>query len=200
MLRLCCKLALALILITGLMAVTAPAIGTAQPPNPALQAFTTGCEDVPQPCWFGVIPGKTTEPEINQLLAFAGEPEFSRTILSRDDFTLIFTLPQPWPYCRAIFDFADNIVVLGKVTLCREPGIRLGDLPLLDSQEWVVSLPSDELIYDRLAVTLEGWPTPFRRVSFISLFKADTPFQQFPWRGFVSQRSYCQRVPNYPRC
>lgn len=38
-------------------------IGTTQPPNPALRGFVEGCEDKPQPCWYGIVPGVTTVEE-----------------------------------------------------------------------------------------------------------------------------------------
>jgi hypothetical protein len=201
MLRLCCKCALSIILVSGLLTVSARTIGVFQPPNPALQAFTTGCEDIPQPCWLGIVPGKTTEPEIDHLLAFAGEPELARTILAHDDYTLIFNLPAPWPYCRASFYFVDDVMMRGEISPCREPDVRLGDLALLQKNaDWIISLPSDKLVYNRVAINVEGWPAPFSRINLITLLPDDAYFQAFPWRGFVSQRFYCQHVPSYPRC
>ncbi|MEO8612112.1 MAG: hypothetical protein ABI690_29715 [Chloroflexota bacterium] len=188
-------------LTTALLAVCARIIGAVQPPKPALRAFDIGCEDLPQPCWFGVIPGKTTEPEINQLLAFAGEPELARTILAHDDYTLIFTLPAPWPYCRASFYFVDNVMMRGEISPCRESDMRVGDVALLQKNvDWIVSLPANKLVYDRVAINVEDWPAPFSRISLITLLPDNARFQAFPWRGFVSQRTYCQEVPSYPRC
>jgi hypothetical protein len=37
------------------------ALGTFQPPNPALRGFVEGCEGKPQPCWYGIVPGVTDE-------------------------------------------------------------------------------------------------------------------------------------------
>ena len=55
-------LKLALILITVLIPVSivAKAFGTLQPPSPALRGFIEGCEEQPQPCWYGIVPGITT--------------------------------------------------------------------------------------------------------------------------------------------
>ncbi|MEZ4670301.1 MAG: hypothetical protein R3E39_20535 [Anaerolineae bacterium] len=39
---------------------TARTLGSTQPPNPALEGFTVGCEGKPQPCWYGIVPGETT--------------------------------------------------------------------------------------------------------------------------------------------
>jgi hypothetical protein len=37
----------------------ARALGTTQPPNPALHGFMEGCEGKTQPCWYGIVPGKS---------------------------------------------------------------------------------------------------------------------------------------------
>jgi hypothetical protein len=42
------------------LALAARALGGTQPPNPALRGFVEGCEDKPQPCWYGIVPGVTT--------------------------------------------------------------------------------------------------------------------------------------------
>ncbi len=42
-------------------------LGSTQPPNPALRGFTEGCEDQPQPCWYGVVPGVTVDWEIMEI-------------------------------------------------------------------------------------------------------------------------------------
>lgn len=65
------QLKVAIIILTVLLAgsIAAKAIGSLQSPNnPALRGFTEGCEDKPQPCWYGIIPGVTTEEEANQIL------------------------------------------------------------------------------------------------------------------------------------
>src|SRR5689334_13677459 len=35
-------------------------LGGTQPIHPALRGFIEGCEDIPQPCWYGIVPGVTT--------------------------------------------------------------------------------------------------------------------------------------------
>jgi hypothetical protein len=180
--------------------VAARMVGAGQPLNPALSGFVEGCEDKPQPCWYGIVPGQTTDAEIYRLLAFAGEPEFSRSIFSRD-FTLIFTLPPSWPYCRATFEFVRDIAVRGEITVCRQPDIRVGDLTvLLESEEKTVSLPPHELVYGTVGINVDGWPMPYSRVNYIDLRPLNARFQPFPWRGFVSQNRYCHLIPNYPLC
>jgi hypothetical protein len=182
------------------LTLSARAWGGTQPLNPALVAFVEGCEEKPQPCWFGVVPGATTEAEIVELLAFAGEPEMLKSIFSRD-FTLVYTLTQPWPYCRASFDLVRGVVIRGQIKPCGQPDIRVGDLAvLLANEEKILSLPPNEMVYGRVATNVEGWPSPYSRISYIDLLSPETPFQRFPWHGFVLQRRYCQLVPTFPRC
>lgn len=51
-----------------LLSLTARTMGNTQPPNPALRGFTEGCEDKPQPCWYGIVPGVTTMGEAGKQL------------------------------------------------------------------------------------------------------------------------------------
>lgn len=50
---------------TGL---AARALGSTQPPNPALRGFGELCDSKPQPCWFGIVPEKTEISEVETLL------------------------------------------------------------------------------------------------------------------------------------
>jgi hypothetical protein len=59
LLRFYLKLNLPIAIIFLGLSLAARALGTTQPPNPALSGFTEGCEDKPQPCWYGIVPGVT---------------------------------------------------------------------------------------------------------------------------------------------
>lgn len=48
--------------------IAAKAIGSLQPINPALRGFTEGCEDKPQPCWYGIVPGVTAANNVTEIL------------------------------------------------------------------------------------------------------------------------------------
>jgi hypothetical protein len=50
----------------------ARAVGTTQPVNPALRGFVEGCEDKSQPCWFGIVPGRTTAEQAYRILSHMG--------------------------------------------------------------------------------------------------------------------------------
>jgi hypothetical protein len=70
--RLYLKLILPIALIFLVLTLTASALGTTQPPNPALRGFTEGCEDKPQPCWYGIVLGETTLDAVHETLARVG--------------------------------------------------------------------------------------------------------------------------------
>lgn len=54
------RLAIWFLSIFFVLAVGARLLGSTQPPNPALRGFIEGCEDKPQPCWYGIVPEITT--------------------------------------------------------------------------------------------------------------------------------------------
>jgi hypothetical protein len=194
------KLTLTLILAFTLLVSAARTLGGMQPPSPALEGFSAGCEGKSQPCWHGIVPGVTDVHEVYRLMAFAGEPDLNRSIFSRD-YILTFALSQNQPYCWASFEFVNDILVRGAVSMCDQTEVRLGDLALLHQQEEkIVSLPPHEQIYGRVSVNISGWPTLFSRIDYVNLLAPNARFQHFPWLGFISQSRYCQLVPDYPLC
>src|SRR5690349_20391817 len=46
--------------------------GDTQLPNPLLRGFTQDCDDQPQPCWYGIVPGVTTTSEVKKDLLRSG--------------------------------------------------------------------------------------------------------------------------------
>ena len=182
------------------LSVAAASLGSMTPPNTALDGFRTNCEDKPAPCWFGIVPGITTEEEVYELMTVTGARAPSRQDFSQAHF-LVFTLPQPWPYCNAIFGFNSEILFRIELSLCREPHIQVGDVTTLwANQKIIMSLPPDEMVYGEVSMNIDGWPTPYGRVSFITLFSPYSQFQPYPWYGFVPQDRYCSLVPTFPRC
>jgi hypothetical protein len=94
------------------LSVIARALGTTQPPNPALRGFVEGCENKPQPCWYGIVPGVTRRQDvITQLAKNMG--------YDIDPAYLMLTQLSIWSYEPPICDFAlDNDgYVISKITL-----------------------------------------------------------------------------------
>ncbi|MBI5666453.1 MAG: hypothetical protein HZC41_00475 [Chloroflexi bacterium] len=46
----------------------ARALGTLQPTHPALEGMLDGCQSKTQPCWYGIVPGKTDVQEARNIL------------------------------------------------------------------------------------------------------------------------------------
>jgi len=184
----------------AVLSLAARTIGIQQPTNPAVTGFLEGCQNQAQACWYGIVPSVTGVNEVLQTLATVGEPEVARSIFSRD-YTLIFTLPEPSPYCRLILDFVNDMVVEGQLSPCLTSAIRVGDIAAFwGSQGEYISLPPNRLVYKGTSLDANGWPDPFRPIYYMRLLSPDTPIQHFPWHGFLSRQHYCQIVPTYPLC
>ncbi len=184
----------------AMMSLAARTMGTLQPMNPALVGFHEGCQDAAQACWYGIIPGATGVEDVLEKLAAAGEPDMARSIFSRD-YTLIFNLPEPSPYCRLILDFVNDVVNQGQIVPCPAVAVRVGDIAAFwGSQGKFVSLPPNKLVYNGTSLDVNGWPDPFSPLHYMRLLSPDTPIQRFPWHGFLSRGRYCQVVPTYPVC
>lgn len=198
------RLTLRLILLFTLpflaLALVARALGSTQPPHPALAGFNTRCEGKPRPCWYGVVIGETTEQEAYELLAFAGEPGISR-LLSGQGFSLVYRFSPVLPYCRAVFFIRDGLVYRGELSLCGTSDIDVGDLvALLAGENVVMSMPPNELVYDGVSMNIEEWPSLHHQVVYITLLAPTSEYPQYPWHGFVPRWRYCQMVSYFPRC
>jgi hypothetical protein len=66
------KIALLIMLVLTATCLVARVVGSTQPPNSTLRGFTEGCDDKPQPCWYGIVPGITTPEEGEQILDSLG--------------------------------------------------------------------------------------------------------------------------------
>ncbi|MEO8612113.1 MAG: hypothetical protein ABI690_29720 [Chloroflexota bacterium] len=178
----------------------AQVLGATQSPISPIQAFKTGCENQPQPCWFGVRPGVTSQDEMLNRMAFTGPPSEGRFLIG-DGLLFSYDLPAPWPFCYAVFSVENGIVTRAELSLCREPVIQVGDLAALWSNlRNVVSNPPYELVYGTATMNVEGWPTPYSRVLYITLLSPDSQVYRYPWYGFITQEHYCKLTPHLPRC
>lgn len=72
MFRLYRSIFVALTLMFALLNIAARALGSTQLSNPALRGFTEGCENKPQPCWYGIVTDESTITEAQQTLTQLG--------------------------------------------------------------------------------------------------------------------------------
>src|SRR5215211_8272264 len=73
------KLAFLITLVLAVTGLSARALGSTQPLNPALRGFTEGCEGKPQLCWYGIIVGETLIEDVFHILEQKG---YSTTLIS----------------------------------------------------------------------------------------------------------------------
>ncbi len=66
------RLCTTLTLLFTLVSITLIALGSTQPIHPALRGFVEGCEGIPQPCWYGIVPGVTMMEDARSILQNLG--------------------------------------------------------------------------------------------------------------------------------
>jgi hypothetical protein len=107
--------------------VVAGTIGAAQAPNPATAGFWKGCEDRPQPCWYGIVPGVTSGLDAFRLLEDAGFQRTSLTPARYGDETHVYKSSANDGLCQTILQYNPNNRHIQRIQLiCTQ--IRLGDM------------------------------------------------------------------------
>jgi hypothetical protein len=176
------------------------AIGARQPLPSALAGFVEGCEDKPHPCWYGIVPGLTTQQDVYDLLNLWRIPRSSLRSVPQG-WSLALTAPEASPYCGATFVIQRGLLVQFELSPCYGANIRVGDLAALWAGEPIVtSLPPEDMIYGGASMHVEDWPELSSRVRYIMLMPPDADLPSYPWYGFVPRWRYCQLEPRFPRC
>jgi hypothetical protein len=211
MTRLCFKLALPVVVTFTILAVVARALGNTQPPNPVIVGFTTGCENKPQPCWNGIVPGVTTVNEAIEILQTSGW-DVSRIEISSDvGFTAKKTGDETcsaetnqvvseggpiWRYdvTCASWRVGDFLALLGKpqaIASCGE-----GEVPLIIYKGTIrvgnqFSAPSPF-----------QWVDPFNQVIYVELQQSGDYRNSEGWHGFLTEWRYEELEPStiYSAC
>ncbi|MBL8164565.1 MAG: hypothetical protein JNJ61_21425 [Anaerolineae bacterium] len=191
------------ILIVGLM-FGALAVGAADAANPALLGFRQGCEDQPQPCWYGIIPGVT---DVNHATAILEGMLYTRSQggYELSDRVIPYRSQEESPRCTDIY-FGYRIIGVRTVVLyCM--ALRIGDvMTMLGPPHARISYgPLGEAwLYDRVVVRLAaGWQQqPSAMVDHIRLLLDNAGYVKTaaPWHGFLPRWRYCQLEPNYAGC
>lgn len=87
MTRFLLKFSLVLLAAFAVLSAAPSILGRTTPHNSTLAGFTEGCENQSQPCWYGVVPGETTDTEAYDLLK-----ERSFSITQTDDYWRFYYL------------------------------------------------------------------------------------------------------------
>lgn len=201
------------------MTTGAQALGSTQPLNPALAGFIEGCEDKPQPCWYGIVPGVTTVKMAKQMVRDRGFLQTDVGILPYSGGGYLFDYEQDsntacGASLRHYYGGASNQVretdTVDEIMLFDCPRLTLNNLmDIRGDPEGIIvgSTPmgGQEMLIMNNASTLVGtsdFSSPLVMVHVIYIYPPDT-LARFPanWHGFHTKEQYCQMldVPS-PAC
>jgi hypothetical protein len=191
------------------LSLTAGALGSTQPPNPALQGFVEGCEDKPQPCWYGIVPGITTAEETMHVLEEQG---YRRVNQSEQSYTFSFNNDELF---RVDFQVSCDNVQLAKcqsnplswiVLFTDFSGVTVGDILLTLGEPDSIGINPTRgpaLFYPQLNIGLQDWVFPRHQIEGFELYiSLQSVSRAAAWRGFarwhgaVRRWRYCQLERN----
>jgi hypothetical protein len=199
------KATVALIILFLAIAIAAKTIGTLQPPNPALRGFIEGCEDQPQPCWYGIVPAVTSVEKAKQKLKEHG---FSLV----DQSSMHLEYSEPPSDCSIILGIqtADKVNIQTNITsisfyLC--PNLYVGDMMGLygDQERYqngitFIDGSATGTTFD--IIRLNSWIiSPLEKLTvFILKSSYDFECPRYKWHGFVLKWRYRQLEPQFAQC
>ncbi|MFN8372088.1 MAG: hypothetical protein U0694_04340 [Anaerolineae bacterium] len=179
------------------------ALGSTQPIHPALRGFVEGCEGMPQPCWYGIVPGVTRGTDAIANLTQRGfvktseyEEMFSRCSVYNGSVHVTLCVTN-------INEFVESDLVY-RLSF-GDFGARLEDILSAIGSPWRVFLSpngSASLIYSfRMEVNLYAPSLALQnRISSIQLHMEDYGGPEFTWRGILPFWRYCQFEPQNELC
>jgi hypothetical protein len=186
------------------LALFARLLGSLQPLNPVLEGFTVGCEDKPQPCWYGIVPRVTTV-------------EYARTILENMHYQVAYSQSGSTSHlqatnhlndCLILGDGTNNTLIHLSVSHCYEwhLGHYMIHFGLPQTQFACIyansSRPRLYYQYDNRAIILnvsdKSSRIPFDNLSAYNIIRdfvlVDTGGvldESYTWRGFSPKWHYC---------
>lgn len=190
-----------------ILSIAARALGSTQPPNPALRGFTEGCEHTSRPCWYGILLGTTKLSDaLPTLNRYRTDWYADRVILEDDlnqlgcDIYIFFALDSNQSRN------ADSIINYMEFRDCISN--RIGDVILamrgvkgvLIGAGGGLFLLMENYASIQTGVFDPGWKTPHANFNMI-LMSAEIPNSLAyykAWDGFIPQWRYCQleQVPD----
>lgn len=177
MTRFLLKLSLILMSTFAVFNVAARALGTLQPPNPALAGFTEGCEGKPQPCWYGLVPGET-------------KAETARNILTNLGYVMDRRygnfLREEWAICEVDVLGMETELMALELKFCGK--VQAGDiLAMLPTESWHISIDCFENF--QIAIGGNWWLTvektnPHSTIVNLYISWPTGRFSESNWQGF----------------
>jgi hypothetical protein len=198
------KLIIPIIFVFLALSLTARSLGSTQPPNLALRGFVEGCEDKPQPCWYGIVPGVTNLPVAEQAIIHQGYQIGSNF----SDISFEFIGNENEEFGKVILWRSENYVE--SISLLYPTHMRLGDaLAILGKSSGVSSIFHDDtvaLAYPDETFSITSY---WNKVSYherdsvaflLTVHSVNPPPPLHPWHGIVPKWRYCQLEPNFRGC
>lgn len=192
MLHLLFRLTLLIALVCVLTILGACELGAALPLNASIREFADSCEGQTQPCWYGIIPGKTKVEAAKRLLVEHG---YVVTLLTSAQ----LTMSKSDGSCPQSLMLSAETIRQINITFCQP--MLLGDFVEQNG------LP-DTVVLNPLSIWYQGeikimfvpqialWETVSYHTPLqeIILFPADSPmpYQRTAWLDVLTQRKYCQ--------
>ena len=177
------------IILLALMGI-AHLLGRLRPVNPALRGFIEGCEDKPQPCWYGLVPGVTTPAELEQIQAEKLNQVISE--LSTNN-------------CVVPFSFFENVLYRIRIKPCN---ITIGDLiQILGTPQLFTYTCSGRFLYafhDFIGASSRPyWDSPYSKILGFTVTSVPSHLLQladesdtYQWMSFRPRRAYEQAQPD----
>ncbi len=167
-------------------------LGGTQPPNAVLSGFNDECENQPQPCWYGIVPGITTIDQAKTHLLNAGYSIDSTS-------TLQFSAAKSTENdCQKAVILFDKRVKQINILLCET--VVLGDFVRRFNQpQYVILDPLSiwyrgeiQIVFGKQFSRLEtvSYHTPLQEIILFQS-KSSVPQLRQPWLDLLLQRKYC---------
>ena len=179
------KLTLPIAVIFLALSLTARALAMTQPPNPALRGFVEGCENKPQPCWYGIVPGVTTAEEATNISFQLGIDELAfqnmvgvRVLCSEEISSFQGKVNSiRITFCDPLY-FGDFIIAMNTRPQAIEVNC-FGGLNIQDGGKWRVTIEKSDA---------------YSKVNYFDLLS--TQNLERNWRGFAFDGFYGHRANN----
>jgi hypothetical protein len=132
------KIILLCILALLALNMAARTLGSTEPPNPALEGFTVGCEGKLQPCWYGIVPGVTTVEEATTIFLQHPNLFYRRYVptINADEYVAI--AKNSSAVCRFLLNLHSYIADKERDIVVHCSGLYLGNL-----LTWRENTPTD---------------------------------------------------------
>jgi hypothetical protein len=179
-----------------------------QPIHPALRGFVEGCEGIPQPCWYGIVPGVTPLGEAQnklEILGYQGDDNIGfPEIYSHTD-----RVNDCWDRLR-MFSFGESYGIIA-LEGYRCSDLRLGHaMAILGNPTHILTVCQIFIGFQQAKINIltrnsdfETPILPYSEIRDIQLFSATLPgnteYQYGPivdrWHGFMTDYQYLRFEP-----